>query len=68
MKESHKVIVHPVTFWGKNHSTENCYLGANAANRPSPRNRRPEGQNQSQQRDNQNISNDCAQAAAQNLN
>ena len=32
-----------------NHSTEKCYLGANAANRPPPRNRRPEGQNQSQQ-------------------
>ena len=28
-----------------NHSTEKCYLGANAANRPPPRNRRPEGQN-----------------------
>ena len=28
-----------------NHSTENCFLGANAANRPPPRNRRPEGQN-----------------------
>ena len=27
-----------------NHSTEKCYLGANAANRPPPRNRRPEGQ------------------------
>ena len=31
-----------------NHSTEKCYLGANAANRPPPRNRRPEGQNQVQ--------------------
>ena len=27
-----------------NHSTEKCYLGANAANRPPPRNWRPEGQ------------------------
>ena len=26
-----------------NHSTEKTYLGANAANRPPPRNRRPEG-------------------------
>ena len=26
-----------------NHSTEKCYLGANAANRPPHRNRRPEG-------------------------
>ena len=32
-----------------NHSTEKCFLGATAANRPPPRNRRPEGQNQSQQ-------------------
>ena len=31
-----------------NHSTEKCYLGENAANRPPPRNRRPEGQNQVQ--------------------
>ena len=37
-----------------NHSTEKCYLGANAANRPPPRNRRPEGQNQSQQNNAQN--------------
>ena len=28
-----------------NHSTEKSYLGANAPNRPPPRNRRPEGQN-----------------------
>ena len=28
-----------------NHSTENCYYGANAANRPLPRQRRPERQN-----------------------
>ena len=33
-----------------NHSLEKCYLGANAANRPPPQNRRPEGQNQVQQR------------------
>ena len=33
-----------------NHSTEKCYLGANAANRPTPRSRRPERQNQVQQR------------------
>ena len=31
-------------------STEKCYLGANAGNRPPPRNKRPEGQNQVQQR------------------
>ena len=30
-----------------NHSTEKCYLGANAANRPPPRTRRPEGKTKS---------------------
>ena len=49
-----------------NHSTERCYLGANAANRPPPRNRRPEGQNQAQQRNTQLDGN--VQAAAQPLN
>ena len=51
-----------------NHSTERCYLGANAANRPPPRNRRPEGQNQAQQRNTQNNSDGNVQAAAQHLN
>ena len=51
-----------------NHSTERCYLGANAANRPPPRNRRPEGQNQAQQRNTQNNSDGNVQAAAQSLN
>ena len=51
-----------------NHSTERCYLGANAANRPPPRNRRPEGQNQAQERNTQNKSDGNAQAAAQPLN
>ena len=51
-----------------NHSTERCYLGANAANRPPPRNRRPEGQNQAQQRITQNHSDGNVQAAAQPLN
>ena len=51
-----------------NHSTERCYLGANAANRPPPRNRRPEGQNQAQQRNTQNNSDGNVQAVAQPLN
>ena len=51
-----------------NHSTERCYLGANAANRPPPRNRRPEGQNQSQQNNAQNNSDGNVQAAAQVFN
>ena len=51
-----------------NHSTERCYLGANAANRPPPRIRRPEGQNQSQQNNAQNNSDRNVQAVAQPLN
>ena len=53
---------------GNNHSTEKCYLGANAANRPPPRNRRPEGQNQGQQNNAQSNSDGNVQAAAQTLN
>ena len=51
-----------------NHSTEKCYLGANAANRPPPRIRWPEGQNQSQQNNAQNNSDGNVQAAAHTLN
>ena len=51
-----------------NHSTGKCYLGANAANRAPPRNRRPKGQNQVQQRNAQNNSDGNVQAAAQTLN
>ena len=51
-----------------NHSTEKCFLGANAANRPPPRNRWPEGQNQSQQNNAQNNSDGNVQAIAQALN
>ena len=51
-----------------NHSTEKCFLGANAANRPPPRNRRPEGQNQARQNNAQNNSDGDVQAAAQALN
>ena len=50
-----------------NQSTEKCYLGANAANRPLPRNRPPEGQNQVQQRTAQDNSDGNVQAAAQTL-
>ena len=39
-----------------NQSTEKCYFGANPVNRPPPRNRRPEAQNQVQQRNAQNNS------------
>ena len=50
------------------HSTERCYLGANAANRPPSRNIRPEGQNQAQQRNTQNNSDGNVQAVALPLN
>ena len=50
-----------------NHSTEKCYLGANSANRPPPRNRRPEGQNQVQQSTAQSYSDKNLQAAVQTL-
>ena len=51
-----------------NHSTEKCYLGANAANRPPARNRRPEVQNQVQRRNAQSNSDGNVQSAAQTLN
>ena len=44
------------------------YYGANAVNKPPPRHRIPERQNQVQEKVNQNDSNETAQAAAQNLN
>ena len=46
-----KTVYPPRETCGKtNHSTERYYHGANAANRPPPRQRRPERQNQVQQR------------------
>ena len=51
-----------------NHSTERCYLGANAANRPPPWNTRPEEQNQVQQRIARSNSDGNVQDAAQNVN
>ena len=64
-----KTVYPPCETCGKtNHSTENCYHGANAANRPPSREIRPERQNQVQEGANQNDSNETTQAAAQNLN
>ena len=64
-----KTVYPPCETCGKtNDSTEKCYFGANAANRPPPRHRRPERQNQVQEKANQNDSNESNQAAAQNLN
>ena len=51
-----------------NHSTEKCYLGANAAKRPPPRNRRPEGQNQGQQSNAHSNSDGNVQDASQAIN
>ena len=64
-----KTVYPPCETCGKtNHSAERCYHGANATNRPPPRQRRPERQNQVQERANQNDSKEINQAAAQNLN
>ena len=57
-----KTVYPPCETCGKtNHSTEKCYFGANAANRP-------ERQNQVPERAKQNDSNEASQTAAQNLN
>ena len=65
-KESEKNVYPRCETCGKtNHSREKCYHGANAANRPPPRQRRPETQNQVQEIANQNDSNETTQAAAQ---
>ena len=64
-----KTVYPPGETCGKtNHSTEKCYYGANAANRPPPRQKRPERQTQVQERANQNDPNENTQAAAQNMN
>ena len=64
-----RLVFPPCQTCGRNnHSTEKCYLGANAANTPPPRNRRPEGQNQGQQNNAQSNSDGNVQAAAQAFN
>ena len=74
-RNSNRAEINPKTVYllcetcGKtNPYTEKCYHGANAANRPPPRQRRPERQNQVQERANQNDSIETIQAAAQKLN
>ena len=63
-----KTVYPPCETCGKtNHSTEKCYFGANAANRPPPRHRRPERQNQVSERANQIDTNEAPQTAAENL-
>ena len=48
------------------HSTEKCYFGAIAANRPPRRRRRLQGQNPVSERANQSDSNEVGQTVAQN--
>ena len=69
-KESQKLFIHPVRHMVRQSipHTERCYHGATAANRPSPRQRRPERQNQVQERAVQDDSHENSQAVAQNLN
>ena len=67
-RRSRPVLLPCETCGRNNHSTEKCYLGANAANRPPPRNTRPEAQNQVQQNNAQSNSDGNVQAEAQALN
>ena len=62
------LCTYPVRLVVKPTMPEKFYFGANADNRPPPRNRRAEGQNQVQQRSAQNNSDVNVQAAAQTLN
>ena len=64
-----KFVYSPCETCGKtNYSTERCYHGVNAANRPPPRQTNPERQSQVQERAVQNDSKENSQAVAQNLN
>ena len=64
-----RAVYPPSETCGKtNHSTENCNFGANAADRPSPRNIRPLEQNENQQRDSQTNTIGNVQPTAQALN
>ena len=61
-----KTVYPPCGTCGKtNHFTKKRYYGANAANRPPPRQRRPARRDQVQERANRNDSNETTQAAAQ---
>ena len=67
-KESPKLFTHPVKHVEKQTTPEKCNFGANAANRPTSRHKRPERQNQVQEGANQSDSNEAPQVVAQNLN
>ena len=51
-----------------NHSTERCYVGAKAANRPPPRKSEPEGKSGLPEQDAQNSINGCVRTAVECLN
>ena len=64
-----ETVYPPCETCGKtNHSADRCYVGANAANRPLPWKRKPEGQSRHHQQDAQNSITGCVLATAQHLN
>ena len=64
-----RTLYPPCETCGKtDHSTERCYVGANAENRPLPWKNKPEGQSGHPQQDTQNSITGCVLARAQHLN
>ena len=63
-REKNTVYPHSEAYGKTNHSAEKCYFGANAANRPPPRHRRPQGQNQVPEKANQSDFKEVAKTAA----
>ena len=64
-----RTLYPPCETCGKtNHTTERCYVAANAANRPLPWKRKPEEQSEHFQQDAQNSITGCVRATAQYLN
>ena len=61
------VYPHCETYGKTNHSRERYYFGANAANKPPPRNRRLERQNQTPRKNAHSVSDGNVQAAVQTL-
>ena len=64
-----RILYPPSETCGKtDHSTERCYVGANAENRPLPSKSKPEGQSGHHQEDAQNSITGCVLARAKHLN
>ena len=64
-----RTLYPPCETCGKtDHSTERCYVGANAEIRPLPWKRKPEGESGHHQQDAQNSITGCVLARAQHLN